>query len=152
LYIVGQAVQLTTILKQAAQIGLEPKFVWTVAGSINPLALKLAEGKLEGVITADNYVPTLDSPANKAFIAALEKRFPGEVPQFYQTLGYDAITVIAMSMQAAGTADDWQKIAEAMHRLSYDSPRGRLTFDEKGQVKLDVFLVKIQNGQPTVLK
>lgn len=152
LYVAAQAVQLTTILKQAAQIGLKPNVIWTVGASINATTEKLGGASLNGVISSDNWLPSLESPANKAFLAAFKEAFPEDQPQFYHAVGYDSIMVIALAMEKAQTADDWKKIAEAMHGLTYESPRGTLTFDEKGQLKLKTFLTVVKDGKPQELK
>jgi branched-chain amino acid transport system substrate-binding protein len=148
LYIAAQAVQMTTILKQAAQIGLKPNIIWTVGASINATTQKLGGDSLNGVISSENYLPSLDTPANKEFLAAFKKQFPTDVPQFYHAVGYDSIMVIAQAMDKAQDASDWQKMAAAMRQLTYESPRGTITFDEKGQLKLETFLVEVKDGEP----
>lgn len=152
LYVAAQAVQLTTILKQAAQIGLDPETIWTVGASINPTTLKLGGDVLNGVISSENYIPALENDANKTFTEAFRAEYPQEPVQFYHVVGYDSIKVIAQAMEAAGTADDWEKIAAAMHELTYESPRGTITFDEKGQLKLETFLIHVVDGAPQVLE
>jgi branched-chain amino acid transport system substrate-binding protein len=151
-YVVAQSSQLTTILKQAGQVGFRPETIWTVGASINPTVLRLGGDTLNGVISADNYLTSIDSPANAAFLDAFRKQFPGEEPQFYHAVGFDAVMVTAKALQMAGTVDDWQKAAGALRGLTYDSPRGKLSFDAKGQVQLDTFLIRVEDGQPRILR
>lgn len=139
--------QLATAMKQAKQIGLNPQVIWTSGGGINPTLLKLGGESVNGLMASDNYVPASTTQANQLFLERLAKRYPDDPAQLYHAVAYDAIMVIAQAMNAAGTADDWQKIAEEMHKVSYDSPRGPLTFDEKGQVALEPFLVQVVDGK-----
>lgn len=144
--------QLATAMKQAKQIGLTPEVFWTSGGGINPTLLKLGGESVNGLVASDNYVPASTSEANQLFLDRLAKRYPEDPPQLYHAVAYDAIMVIAEAMNAAGTADEWEKIAEAMHEVSYDSPRGPLTFDEKGQVALAPFLVQVVDGKMVELE
>lgn len=152
LYIAAQAVQFTTVLKQAAQISLKPKIIWGAGATITPTSLKLGGDLVNGVIASDNYVESNPSPENQTFVKAFNAIAPELKPSYYESTGYDAVMVIAKGMTDAGTIDDWQKIAEAMHKLSYTGPRGTLTFDQKGQVKLDAFLVQARDGKEESLK
>jgi branched-chain amino acid transport system substrate-binding protein len=151
LYVAGQAVQLTTILKQAAQIGFQPEIVWTVGASINPTTLNLGGDALNGLISSENYIPALQNPANEQFTQVFRQEYPDQPVQFYHVVGYDSIQVIAKAMEAAGTADDWQQIAAAMREMTYESPRGTITFDETGQLRLETFLIHVVDGEPQVL-
>lgn len=151
LFVAAQSVQLATILKQAMQIGLKPKVIWTTGSSINPTTLRLGGDELNGVISSDNYLSSLDSSANKAFVAAFKAKFPGEEPQLFDSIGYDSIMITALAMDQAQSVDDWQKMAAAMHRISYEGPRGTITFDDKGRLNLKAFLIEVKNRQPVKL-
>lgn len=79
-----------------------------------------------GVTAALHYVPTLDTPENKAFVEAFAAKF-GRKPSEYSVQGYDAGRALLAAMDAGAT--DRASIAAALPKVSYTGPRGPLEID-----------------------
>lgn len=79
-----------------------------------------------GVTAALHYVPTLDTPENKAFVDAFQARFD-KVPSEYSVQGYDAARVLMAAIDSGAT--DRASIAAALPQVSYTGPRGPLEID-----------------------
>ncbi|MCZ7676336.1 MAG: ABC transporter substrate-binding protein [Roseovarius sp.] len=92
----------------------------------SPLYVAAEGDAAVGVITSLHYVPTLDTPENKAFVEAFGAAYD-RVPSEYAVHGYDA----GMSLMAAidSGASDRETIAAALPKVKYVGPRGPLEID-----------------------
>ncbi len=79
--------------------------------------------------TSLNYLDTLDTPENKAFVAAFKKKFNRE-PDAYALQGYDTARVIVEALnKVQGNTGDKQALIKAIEQVSFTSPRGPFSFD-----------------------
>jgi branched-chain amino acid transport system substrate-binding protein len=155
--------QLTLILKQASDLGLQARIIST-GGSQNPDQLiqnagKAADGSWHLVFFAPwSPEATPDAAAAKAFVDEWNKRklpFGGLTSSFR---GYDGIRAIAEAIKIAGKADP-EAIREAFWKLNILGLNGPIKFEkngpaghESGQSTPNVYLVKIENGKVVVPK
>ncbi len=79
-----------------------------------------------GFIGALNYVPSIDSPENRAFQDAFQARF-GRVGSEFAVQGYDSARLIVEALR--GTGGSTEQIIEAIHEVSFVGPRGELRID-----------------------
>ncbi len=77
-----------------------------------------------GIITAPPYSTYLDNPANKAFIAELEKGDPKVRREFVLTSAYDGMAVIFRMLKASNGERDSDKMIAAAKGFHWMSPRG----------------------------
>jgi branched-chain amino acid transport system substrate-binding protein len=126
------------------------KLIWFVwAGAANPLA-KLGDmdpGRYGiGLAAAGNILPALvaykrfpglegatyyyydipKNPVNDWLVAEHQKRF-GAPPDFFTCGGFAAAMALVASVQKAGSTDA-EKLIPAMEGLSFDTPKGKMTF------------------------
>lgn len=108
---------------QAKQAGLLDST--TVAGvsfvtdnTVN--AIGDASKGINGII---NYSSTLDTPANKAFVAAWEKFYPGTTPTNFEGETYLGMQVIFQAVKAAGSVKP-ADIAKAMSGRTFETILG----------------------------
>jgi branched-chain amino acid transport system substrate-binding protein len=155
--------QLTLILKQASDLGLQARIIST-GGSQNPDQLiqnagKAADGSWHLVFFAPwSPEATPDAAAAKAFVDEWNKRklpFGGLTSSFR---GYDGIRAIAEAIKIAGKADP-EAIREAFWKVNILGLNGPIKFEkngpaghESGQSTPNVYLVKIENGKVVVPK
>ncbi len=85
-----------------------------------------------GIITASIYSPNNDTPENKAFIAALKKKFG---PQAYADLAsveaYDAMHMIFEMIKRTDGKQNGAKAIDSVRGLKWISPRGPVSIDPK---------------------
>jgi branched-chain amino acid transport system substrate-binding protein len=118
-------------IKQLKQAGMDmPKALGP--GTVNGALLDLVGTDIDGVVTADVYSPALETAANKAFVEAYEAEY-GEQPNVQSELGYEQIMMLAAAITKAGGADNPAKVAEILHSETFDTPRGKVSFDATGQ-------------------
>jgi branched-chain amino acid transport system substrate-binding protein len=145
-------------MRAYADLGLKGKIPmlagWT---AIDDALLRSLGDEAVGVISAHWYSADVDSPANRRFVAAMQKDY-GVLPGGYSAGLYIAGQCIEAAMEKLGPkADDRKALAEALHQVSLtDTPRGPVKFDHLGNVVGDVFIRKCErkNGQlfNTVIK
>jgi branched-chain amino acid transport system substrate-binding protein len=134
--------------KQVRQMGgfkkelMSPGVV--TGGMIAPSA-----GAMNGVITGEIYMPSLEGDANKAFVEAYKKKNgvePGKGP----LVSYEAVKVIAAGMDKAGSDSDYDKISAAIRSTPLATPRGELKFDAKGRASAPSFFIQqVKDGELT---
>lgn len=110
---------------QAKQYGLLDSA--TVAGvsfvTDNSVAAIGAAAKgISGII---NYSATLDTPANKAFVAAWEKYYPGTTPSNFEGDTYIGMQVIFQAVKETGSVKA-SDLAKAIPGKSYDTILGKV--------------------------
>jgi branched-chain amino acid transport system substrate-binding protein len=90
------------------------------------------------------------NPAAAAFLQSYKDKYHQDVGA-YSVYGYDAANVLFTAIQQAGTTDA-DKIAAVMKGRSFDTIRGKVEFDSKGDVKGSGFVIwTIKDGKFVVL-
>ena len=118
-----------TQVKQMAELGLTAKPLGS-DGPITDAFIRLAGKASEGIPLVVRYGATLDTPRNKAFVAAFRAKRNGEDPDQYAQAGYDSIHLHAEAIKRAGSTDP-AKIREALAKSDYVSVAGSpIRFDE----------------------
>ena len=121
-YAGGEAI---SFVKQYGSFGKElPLFG---SGFLTSPLYVAAEGDAAvGVTTSLHYVPTLDTPENKAFVEAFGAAY-GRTPSEFAVHGYDA----GMTLMAAvdSGASGREALAAALPKVAYTGPRGPLEID-----------------------
>jgi branched-chain amino acid transport system substrate-binding protein len=79
-------------------------------------------------------------PQNQAIVQAIKA--DGKDPSGpFVFPAYSAVQLIADGIKAAGDSDDAEKVAEAIHKGTFKTPTGDLSFDDKGDLKDFKFVV-----------
>jgi branched-chain amino acid transport system substrate-binding protein len=145
-------------MRAYADLGVKAK-IPMIAGwtAIDDALLRSLGDEAIGVISAHWYAPDFDSPANRRFVAAMQRDY-GVLPGGYSAGMYIAGQCVEAAIQTLGDkSEDRKAFAEALHQISLtDTPRGPVRFDHLGNIVGDVFIRKCErkNGQlvNTVIK
>lgn len=123
-YAGGEAI---SFVKQYDSFGLEAEVPLYASGFLTSPLYVAAEGPAaEGVIGLLHYVPTIDTPENKAFVDAFQAAH-GRMPSEYAVQGYDAGRMLIEAIKSGAT--DRETLAEALRQVSFVGPRGPLEID-----------------------
>ncbi len=138
---------------QWGQLGLARSTPTVVSGLTVAEDVVAAEGKSAiGLKSVLHYAPALDNPANAKFVADFRLRYK-KAPSVYAVQGYDTARVIAEAVMAMnGNISDSDKLAAALQRVTFDSPRGLFVFDPATNnvvQRMYAFEVKDVGGIPT---
>ena len=102
---------------------------------------KAIGAQVQDVVTASTYYPSLQSPANEAFLSAMKQKFgdkaqPGESAM----LPFDAAHLLATAIKAANSSDG-AKVTQALRTASWEGPRGKIAFGNGiNYATLDVYI------------
>jgi branched-chain amino acid transport system substrate-binding protein len=148
-FVAAQAQDGSVIVKQMKELGLTAK-IFGVGSWATPDFIKLTQGAAEGIYAAVPYASTLDTPANKAFVAKYSAVYKNP-PDKYSIAGYNAMNIMMDAIQRAGSPDP-AKIRDALEKTSYVAPNGTFDFDQTHQAYgFSALLVQIQNGEPKII-
>ena len=138
--------------------GLSPRFVktWSDAGLKGKIALigigtltdeNILKGMGDealGVITSLIYSSALDTPANKKFSAAYEKRY-GRPTSLYSAEGYTGARWYYEALKAInGEAENKEKFLAALRKVEVsDDARGPMKMDDLGNPDQNVYIRRV---------
>ncbi|GAB1579155.1 branched-chain amino acid ABC transporter substrate-binding protein [Bordetella petrii] len=147
-YFGGYHPELGLLLRQSREQGLDVQFMGP-EGTANQDLVAIAGPAIEGLLV------TLPSdftklPGNEGIVKAFHdaKRDPDGA---FQMPAYAAVQVLAKSIEAVG--EDPTKVADYMHKTSFDTAIGKVEYDAKGDLKDFEFAVFKwdKNGKKTQL-
>jgi branched-chain amino acid transport system substrate-binding protein len=97
-----------------------------------------------GVIGSGQYVQSMDTPRNQAFVAAYKKKY-NRPPAAVDVAGYDSMRLIIDAVRRLkGNVSDKAAVRQAMIDAEIDSPRGYFKIDAKdGNVIQNIYITKV---------
>jgi len=142
--------QAVALSKQIRELGVTAPLVGEGAWSSDSY-IKLAGPAAEGVYGLVEYVYTIKSPVNDAFVKEFQAKLK-ENPSKFAGAAHNAIHIMVDAIRRAGAADP-EKIREAMERTDYNGLVGNIKFDAKHQAYgQTVYLSLVKNGVPEVVE
>ena len=104
-------------------------------------------GDADGIYLSASYVTGIDTPANKAFLAAMTKKFGADLktPNDLSVPEYEAVYAYKAAVEKAGGTDE-QKVLAALPEVSVDGPRGTIRMDKQHHAPLTMYLGQVQAG------
>ncbi len=132
---------MTNVLKAVKATGMAKKFpIWIHTATDHAVLKPLGKDAPEGVMgTMDYHFYYPETPENKAFVAAFQKKY-GAPPGFPAFHGYITAKFIAKAFEKAGSINK-EKFIDAMEGLKIMSPVGEIEMRKcDHQVVLPIFL------------
>ena len=137
-------------LRNAMQLGVRIPYVGRFDPGGNNLQIVQAGG-MEGSITAWTYSYLIDTPANKTFVAEVEKRHK-TTPVLQTWAGYDAMRLLLKAIGEAGSADP-TAIRDAIKKIQFSNVMGApVKFDDHNQAGKVVLIEGIAEKKLSILK
>lgn len=149
LFVASNTREAILIAKKVQELGMKQRLIGVGAWPTNTFIQRSGDAGM-GWTVISQYVPTIDTPKNKAFVAEFKKAY-NVVPDKYAVSGYDAITVVADAIKRAGKADP-DKIRDALEKTNLEVVQGKVTFDDKHQAYTNAVISENRNGGSDVLK
>ena len=114
--------------QQAGLLGTIPMVI--PSPSIDANTLKAIGDAAIGLKSTTFWNSDFDNPANKAFMAAWQKKYgPDRVPTYYAAQGFDTAMAIGAALKAVnGDIKDTEKFRAAMVKADFNSVRGAFKF------------------------
>lgn len=101
-------------------------------------------GDATGIYIAASYVTSIDSPANKTFLAAMAKKFGSDLktPNDLSVPQYEAVYAYKAAVEKAGSTDP-DKVLKALADVSVVGPRGSIKMDKQRHAPLTMYLGQV---------
>ncbi|MBU3031310.1 ABC transporter substrate-binding protein [Paracoccus marinaquae] len=129
------------LVKQYRQAGLET-IPFLSAFTVDESTLPAQQDAALGFFGGSNWAPDMDTPENKAFVAAYEAKY-GKVPATYAMQAYDAAHLIDGAIRAAGGVADKEALIAALETAPFTSVRGDFSFGPNHYPIQDFYLTEV---------
>jgi branched-chain amino acid transport system substrate-binding protein len=135
-FLVGYAEDSVGVMRQAKEIGLNPKlFAGAAAGFALPDFVKGAGSASEYVVTATAWVPQLKTPNNPKLYINLINALGGKEPTYHAAQAYAGILVAADAIKRAGSSTDREAINKALQSTNLSTAYANIKFENFGGYK-----------------
>jgi len=131
-------------LRQAEELGIKVKWIGSYGTENTPLVTQYENNLTNGFTYPYFYDLNSNDSAIKSFITKYRTDY-NAVPTFSTVNSYDALKLIALSIQVVG--DDPLKVKDYMLTVKdYHGASGTFSFDKFGDVQKHIFIKQIMNG------
>jgi branched-chain amino acid transport system substrate-binding protein len=132
--------------QQAGLLGTIPMVV--AAPSMDTTILKAIGDAAVGVNVSSQWNADFDNEANKAFMAAWQKKFGGDrLPTFYASQGYDTALAIGAALKGVnGDLSNTDAFRAAMLKADFHSVRGAFQFGNNQHPIQDWYAMRVEKG------
>lgn len=98
------------------------------------------------IFLSASYVTGIDSPENKAFLSAMEKKFGKELrtPNDLSVPQYEAIYLYKAAVEKAGGTDT-ADVLKALPDVSFTGPRGKISMNKQHHAPLTMYLGQVKD-------
>lgn len=99
-----------------------------------------------GIFLSASYVTSIDSAENKAFLAAMEKKFGADLrtPNDLSVPQYEAIYLYKAAVEKAGSTET-ASVLEVLPSVSFTGPRGTISMSKQHHAPLTMYLGQVQD-------
>jgi urea transport system substrate-binding protein len=99
----------------------------------------------DGIYLSASYVTSIDSAANKAFLASMEKKFGADLkaPNDLSVPEYEAVYAYKAAVEKAGGTDS-AGVLKALPEASVEGPRGTIVMGKEHHAPLTMYLGQVQ--------
>ena len=135
-------------IKQARGLDIKPKLVGGSTTADDSIVNAYGD-ELQGFINSNPYSLDMESEANKRFIAMMRKNYGDDVRiGHYAACFYlDGQVIEAALAKIGGKADDPDAFVKAVRSVTLaDTPRGPISFDDRGNVVIDVYVRRAEKN------
>ncbi len=99
----------------------------------------------EGIFISGSYFTNIDSPKNKAFLAAMQKKFGASLktPNDLSVPQYEGVYAYKLAVEKAGSTDA-DKVIAALSQVAFEGPRGVIKMNKQRHAPLTMYLAQVQ--------
>ena len=148
LWIVSLSEDGALVVKQARELGIKAVLIGT-DDMVNDQTFKVAGPAIEGMYSYYGGGPA--KPEALAYEKVFEQKFKTKSMAIDKS-GYDVVMLVADALKRAGSQDS-EKITAALRATKqYKGIRTSYSFEDSGQAKSEMWMVKVEGMQPKFIK
>lgn len=130
-------------VQQYRRSGLADTVPFLSAFTVDESTLPAQKDDALGFFGAASWAPSLDVPANRAFVEAFEEKY-GYVPGSYAAQAYDTAKLLDSAIgKVGGDLSDKDAVRAALEEADFDSVRGEFSFNANHYPVQDFYLLKV---------
>jgi branched-chain amino acid transport system substrate-binding protein len=137
---------LISFVRQFDEFGLKKDgyvYVDTV-GAFSMTVLPAMGDAIVGFYDCFHTVPYIDNPQNKIFMASWQKAYPNDMIDEFGMMGFDTGTCLIKALDAVkGDASNTEGLAAALHKIEYESPRGKIKMGVNNGTIVPIYVRKV---------
>jgi branched-chain amino acid transport system substrate-binding protein len=140
------------LIRALTKVGFSPKqlFQASTPSFADQFSDAIGLDNTEGIFYAVSYHVDANTPGNKEFLEAYRAKFDTDPPEDAAD-GYAAAQVLQAAVEAVGSIDDQEALADWLHENSVDTILGTLSWDERGAPEQAFLLAQWQNGDEEIV-
>ena len=107
-----------------------------------------------GIFISASYITGIDSPENKAFLAAMAEKFGDELktPNDLSVPQYEGVYLYKLAVESAGTTDA-KAVIDVLDDVAFTGPRGVIRMNKQRHAPLTMYLGQVQpDGSVNVIQ
>ena len=115
---------------------------------------KAMGGDAEGIFISGSYLTNIDSPKNKEFLAAMQKKFGNDLktPNDLSVPQYEGVYAYKAAVEKAGSTDA-DKVIKALAEVAVEGPRGTIKMNKQRHAPLTMYLGQVRkDGSVKILE
>ena len=99
----------------------------------------------DGIYISGSYLTNIDTPANKAFMAAMRKKFGANLktPNDLSVPQYEGVYAYKAAVEKAGSTET-DAVIKALAEVAVDGPRGKIQMNKQRHAPLTIYLGQVQ--------
>jgi branched-chain amino acid transport system substrate-binding protein len=99
----------------------------------------------EGIFISGSYFTNIDSPKNKTFMAAMQKKFGANLktPNDLSVPQYEGVYAYKLAVEKVKSTDA-EKVIPALAEVSFEGPRGVIKMNKQRHAPLTMYLAQVQ--------
>jgi len=142
--LIGWPKNMGNLLKQAKELGVEKRFVCPGGAIDQKEIIDIAGNAADGLIYTMEYDLQSEEGDMKRFRDNFKKKY-GKDPELFAAMGFDAVKIIAKTMEKCG--ENSTCIKDALYQVQdYQGACGTISFDEYGDVVKPMQYMTIKDG------
>jgi len=146
IYVPGYYTEVGLICRQARELGINVPLMGG-DGWDSDKTFEIGRDAVNGCYFTNHYSPDEDRPEVKTFVDAYKKKYNGKTPDAMAILGYDAMRLMADSIQRAGKTSG-KAIRDALAATkNFPGASGTITMDANRNAQKPIVILKIENDK-----
>ena len=140
------------LIRSLIKVGYSPKqfFQASTPSFADQYSDAIGVENTEGIFYAVSHHVDADTPGNREFVEAYRAKF-NEDPAEDAADAYAAAQVLQAAVEAVGSIDDQEALADWLHENSVETILGELSWDETGAPEQAFLLAQWQNGDEEIV-